>query len=92
MQRLGAVPNVIADNQWHHTEIDLLDMLRKVRPDQDTYRVDGIWLTDAGWMGNAHGVQVLVRQLPVRAQRAQPAEGDSAPEGRDRHAGRFVDA
>lgn len=57
MPRLGAVPNVIADNQWHHANIDLGAMLRAARPGAANYRVDWLALSDTGWMGNARGVQ-----------------------------------
>ncbi|MBV9865266.1 MAG: hypothetical protein JO316_07955 [Abitibacteriaceae bacterium] len=57
MPRLGTVPNVVADNQWHHTEINLADLLRKARPGAGNYRVDWLALGDTGWMGNARGVQ-----------------------------------
>lgn len=32
MEFLGPVPNIMADNQWHHARIDLLSYLRQVFP------------------------------------------------------------
>lgn len=55
--RLGAVPDVIADNQWHHAEINLGALLREAVPGRNEYRVDAFYIGDGGWLGNARGVQ-----------------------------------
>lgn len=55
--RIGSVPDVIADNQWHHTEFNLGSMLREIAPGRNEYRVDSFYIGDGGWLGNARGVQ-----------------------------------
>ncbi len=52
---LGAIPNVIRDNQWHHAEFDLYQMLRAQDPEAHGYRVERMFLGDWGWQGNAAG-------------------------------------
>ncbi len=52
---IGQVPGVIADNQWHHTEFDLYQMLRQDDPDAANYIVNQFVLADWGWLGNARG-------------------------------------
>ena len=58
--RLGAVENVIADNKWHHAEINLGAMLRAKRPDAPSYRVENLSVGDAGWLGNARSLQYWI--------------------------------
>ncbi len=74
--RIGSVPTVIADNQWHHAEFNLGAMLREIKPDRAEYRVDSLFIGDGGWMGNARGVQYwldnfqfvpLVKATPLQA-------------------------
>jgi len=55
--RLGAIEGIVADNKWHRAEIDLLSMLRKLRPDAPSYRIDTLALADEKWLGNARGLQ-----------------------------------
>ena len=57
-QRLGIVPNVIADNKWHRGEIDLAALLRAVQPNAAAYQVDWLSIGDAGWLGNENGTQL----------------------------------
>ncbi len=54
-ERIGEVPDVIADNQWHHTEFNLFDMLRRDDPHAPGYKVHQLLITDGGWSSNAPG-------------------------------------
>ena len=80
--RIGSVPDVIADNKWHHTEFNLGNMLREIAPTdaagkpRSEYRVDSLYIGDGGWLGNASGVQYwfdnfqfvpLVKATPLQA-------------------------
>lgn len=77
LARIGAVPNVIADNQWHHAEFNLGKMLRDLKPGRSEYRVDEFYIGDGQWLGNARGVQYwvdnfkfvpLTKGSPLRAE------------------------
>ncbi|MDF2441634.1 MAG: hypothetical protein JWN98_2618, partial [Abditibacteriota bacterium] len=57
--KLGTIP-VIADDQWHHAEINLAALLRTIKPDALNYRVDWIAIGDMGWLGNARGLQYWI--------------------------------
>jgi hypothetical protein len=54
-QRIGEVPDVIADNQWHHTEFNLFEMLRRDDPHAPGYKVHQLLLADGGYTSNAPG-------------------------------------
>ena len=43
---IGKVNNIIQDNQWHHAEFNLYDMLRKDDPNQTDYIVEELFLAD----------------------------------------------
>lgn len=47
--QIGVVPDVIADNQWHHTEFNLYDMLRQRYPRRTDYVVGMLLLTGGPW-------------------------------------------
>jgi len=54
LHRIGVVPDVQADDQWHHAEFDLYDLLKADDPKAGfdvRYFVMGDW----GWMGNPEG-------------------------------------
>ncbi len=53
--RVGEVPGVLADNQWHTAEFNLYDMLRKDDPHAPGYKVLQMWIADSGWTSNAPG-------------------------------------
>ncbi|MEA3401985.1 MAG: tetratricopeptide repeat protein [Armatimonadota bacterium] len=53
--RIGEVPDVIADNQWHHAAFDLYEMLRREDPHAPGYEVQQMWIADTGWTSNASG-------------------------------------
>lgn len=46
---IGVVPNVIADNEWHHTEFDLYAMLRKRFPRDPDLTVGMLLLMGGPW-------------------------------------------
>ncbi len=52
---IGSVPNVKADNEWHHAEINLYDMLRKDDPTAASYVVNQLVLADWNWKANVEG-------------------------------------
>lgn len=54
-QRIGEIPNVVADNQWHVAEFNLYDMLRRNDPHAPGYKVLQMWIADTGWTSNAPG-------------------------------------
>lgn len=54
-QRIGEIPDVIADNQWHVAEFNLYDMLRRNDPQAPGYKVLQMWISDTGWTSNAPG-------------------------------------
>ena len=56
-RRLGTVPEIIADNQWHRATVDLRALLRVVAPGQTSYKIDSLGLGDSGWLGNSRGTQ-----------------------------------
>ncbi len=55
LDTVGTVPNVRADNKWHHAEIDLYQLLRRANPLRRSYRVGRLVLADFGWRGNYEG-------------------------------------
>ncbi len=54
-KRIGEIPGVQADNQWHVAEFNLYDMLRRDDPHAPGYRVLQMWIGDSGWTSNAPG-------------------------------------
>ncbi len=75
--KLGTIPNVIADDQWHRAEIPLAEWLRKIKPDATTLRVDWLSIGDMGWMGNSRGLQYWIdnfRFVPI--ERGAPLQAD----------------
>jgi len=46
--RIGVAPLVIRDNQWHHTEFDLYDMLRRADPTAASYAIRSFVVADWG--------------------------------------------
>ncbi len=66
--RVASVADVKSDNQWHLASVDLLAALQKARPDATDYTISNIEFRDAGWTGNARGVQLWLddwRSAPV---------------------------
>ncbi|MGD9498411.1 MAG: hypothetical protein AB7Y46_19110, partial [Armatimonadota bacterium] len=54
-ERIGQVPGVVADNQWHSAEFNLYEMLRASDPHAPGYKVLQMWIADSGWTANAPG-------------------------------------
>jgi hypothetical protein len=52
---IGEVPNVMDDNEWHHADLDLYDMLRKNDPGAASYIVRQFVIADWNWKSNAQG-------------------------------------
>ncbi len=65
---IGQVPNVRADNEWHHAEFDLYEMLKKADPEAGHYEVRQFLLADWGSTGNRVGAHYHIdnfRIIPV---------------------------
>jgi len=73
-ERIGEVPEVRADNEWHHAEFDLYQMLRRTDPHAPGYKVHQMLLTDSGWSANAPGQTYHIDdfQLVPISSAAQP--------------------
>jgi hypothetical protein len=52
---IGTVPQVVDDNQWHHAEFNLYDMLRKDDPSASSYIVRQFVMADWNWTANVKG-------------------------------------
>ncbi len=52
---IGAIPDVRADDRWHHAEIDMHQLLRTSDPLRHDYQVQRLELADYGWLGNREG-------------------------------------
>ncbi len=50
--KIGEVPGVIRDNEWHHAEFDLYDMLCRAAPEAGGYVVRHFIIGDWGTMAN----------------------------------------
>ncbi len=55
--RVATLADVKADNQWHIATLNLLESLQKARPDATDFNLTQLQISDAGWTGNARGVQ-----------------------------------
>jgi len=74
---IGAVPEVRADGQWHHTEFNLHEILTTALPQAPTYVVTTLQLADTGFQGNADGVEYHIdnfRIAPAASTKAGPLE------------------
>ena len=74
---IGAIPDVQADNQWHHTEFNLHEMLTAAIPQAASYVVTALQFADTGFAGNADGVEYYVDNFcvaPAASTRAAPLE------------------
>lgn len=56
--RVATIAGIKADNQWHTARVDLLAALQKARPDATDFTISSVQFSDAGWTGNARGVQL----------------------------------
>jgi len=50
--KIGAIANVQADDQWHHAEVNLYELLRQAIPASPGYIVSALMFLDAGSYGN----------------------------------------
>ena len=55
--RVATLADIKADSQWHVATLNLLEALQKARPDATDFKLSDLQFTDAGWSGNARGVQ-----------------------------------
>ena len=55
--RVASVDAVTPDNSWHLASVNLLSSLRAARADAPDFTVTDLEFADAGWLGNAKGVQ-----------------------------------
>lgn len=46
---IGEIPNVVQDDQWHHAEIDLFEMLRARFPNETDYIVTNMLFSGGPW-------------------------------------------
>ena len=58
--RVATIGDVKADSQWHIATVDLLASLQKAQPDAPDFKLSNIQFSDAGWTGNARGVQLWI--------------------------------
>ncbi len=58
--RVATIADVKADSQWHLATVDLLASLQKAQPDATDFKLSNIQFSDAGWTGNARGVQLWI--------------------------------
>jgi hypothetical protein len=61
----GLIPNVRADNQWHHAEFELLEILRRANPRANTFLVTAFILTDRGSIDNAANATLNVDNFAI---------------------------
>ena len=74
---IGAVPDVQADNQWHHTEFNLHEILTTALPQAPTYTIAALQFADTGFPGNADGVEYHIDNFtiaPAVSTRTAPIE------------------
>ncbi|MCD6350540.1 MAG: hypothetical protein J7M26_00360, partial [Armatimonadetes bacterium] len=62
---IGRVENVQADNQWHHGEFNLYDMLVKDDPQASSYIVHWFVLSDWGRMANFRRREIWLDNLQI---------------------------
>jgi len=54
---IGAIPEVKADGQWHHTEFNLHEIVASAIAHSGSYIVTKLQFADTGFYGNADGVE-----------------------------------
>ena len=55
--RVATIDDVKADLSWHTATVNLLESLQRARPDATNFAISDVQFSDAGWTGNARGVQ-----------------------------------
>ena len=58
--RVASIDDVKADLGWHLATINLLESLQNARPDATDFAIANVQFSDAGWTGNARGVQLWI--------------------------------
>ena len=74
---IGAIPDVRADGQWHHTEFNLHEILTTALPQAPTYTITSLQFADTGFPGNADGVEYHIDNFtiaPAASTRTAPLE------------------
>jgi len=54
--RLGDL-NAVRDGQWHLATFNLLDALKKAKPDAKDFTIQNLQFSDTGWPGNVKGLK-----------------------------------
>lgn len=54
--RLGDL-NAVRDGQWHLATFNLLDALKKAKPDAKEFKIANLQFSDTGWPGNVKGLK-----------------------------------
>ncbi len=71
---IGAVPGVVADDRWHHTEFNLHQMLTASLPDAPSYTITSLGFADTGFGGNNDGVEYHIDNFTISsASSSRPA-------------------
>ncbi|NLW49699.1 MAG: hypothetical protein GXY85_02505 [Candidatus Brocadiaceae bacterium] len=73
-QVIGSVPGSLADGQWHHVCVDLLEMVRKVAPEASAYRLTAVDFRDDIRGANNRNARMLVDNLAFAAYGDPQAE------------------
>ena len=55
--RIGQIPDIKADDQWHHAKINLLEMMQKATPPIIAQQID-LAISDTAYLGNSLGDQM----------------------------------
>ena len=74
---IGAIPGVHADDQWHHTEFNLHEMLGAIPAQDGTHTISSLVFADTGFYGNADGVEYHIDNFviaPAASTREKPIE------------------
>ncbi|MBM4033141.1 MAG: hypothetical protein FJ291_15350 [Planctomycetes bacterium] len=62
---IGAIPDVQADNQWHHTEFNLHEILTTALPQAATYTVAALSFSDTGFLGTPDGAEYHIDNFAI---------------------------
>jgi hypothetical protein len=73
-RQIGVVPDIRADNGWHHVCVDLLDMVRKAAPGAATYTVNSIEFSDVNRNANSRNGRWFIDDFTICGYGAPDAE------------------
>lgn len=62
---IGAIPGVVADGQWHHTEFNLHEILTTSLPQAATYTITSLQFADTGFLGTPDGVEYHIDNFAI---------------------------